>query len=110
MMGNDDNYDADLIDAGKLLDDDGSIDPAAIAERKQDGITAAVCEALRLDMVGTEQTAQSIADDVLTQYCRETIRRHLYGECSHDVEAPSVERVCRWEPVGNDGGEDDNTR
>jgi len=109
-MGNDDNYDADLIDAGELLDDDGNIDPAAVAERKQDGITAAVCEALRLDMVGTEQTAQSIADDVLTQYCRETIRRHMCGECSHDVETPPVKRVCRWEPVDNDGGEDDNTR
>jgi len=99
MMGNDDNYDADLIDAGELLDDDGNIDPAAVTGRKQDGITAAVCEALRLDMAGSEKTAQSIADDVLTQYCRETIRRHLYGECSHDVETPPVERVCRWEPV-----------
>ena len=110
MMGNDDNYDADLIDAGELLDDDGNIDPAAVTGRKQDGITAAVCEALRLDMAGSEKTAQSIADDVLTQYCRETIRRHMCGECSHDVETPPVRRVYRWEPVDNDGGEDDNTR
>jgi len=110
MMGNDDNYDEDLIDAGELLDDDGNVDPAAVSSRKQDGITAAVCEALRLDMVGTEKTAQSIADDVLTQYCRETIRRHLYGECSHDVETPPVERVCRWESVEDSGDGDDNTR
>jgi len=110
MMGNDDNYDADLIDAGELLDDDGNIDPAAVTGRKQDGITAGVCEALRLDMAGSEKTAQSIADDVLTQYCRETIRRHMCGECSHDVATPPVRRVYRWEPVANGGGEDDNTR
>lgn len=91
-----------MIDPDRLLDDDGNIDPAALASRKQDGVTPAVCEALRLDMAGTEKTAQSVADDVLPQYSRETIRRHLYGECAHDVDTPPVRRVCRWEPVEED--------
>jgi hypothetical protein len=88
-----------MIDPDRLLDDDGNIDPAALASRKQDGLSASACAALRLDMTGTDKTTQSIADDVLPVYSRSTIGKHITGECAHDVDVPPVKRVCRWESV-----------
>jgi len=85
------------IEPGELLDDGGGIDPAAVSARKQNGVSPAVCEALRLDVAGTDRSLQMITDELLPHYHRETIRRHLCGECSHDVDTPPVER--RWEPV-----------
>lgn len=98
MIGEDERDGKDIIDAAELLDGDGNVDPAAVASRRQNGVSLAVCEALRLDVANTDVSTQSIADMVLPQYSRYTISKHIRGECSHDTDVPPVERVCRWEP------------
>jgi len=103
MTGRDNGRESGIIEPGELLDADGNIDPAAVTSRKQSGVSASVCEALRLDAAGKKITAEEIAGELLPQFCRATIGKHLRGDCSHDVDTPPVRRVSRWEVVEDNG-------